>query len=425
MGAIAAELASILTPSQIATGDALSPDWRRQVSLAYVGEPTIPVVVFPDTEAELAAVVVAGHAQGWRMLPCGAGTKLGWGGLMPELDVVISTAHLNQVIAHWVEDFTVRVQAGVRLKDLQAQLRSHNQFLPIDPMYEDTATLGGIVATADTGSLRQRYGGIRDLLIGVQMVRDDGAVAKAGGRVVKNVAGYDLMKLMTGSYGTLAVLSELTFKLYPVPERTQTVQVLGSPDAIARAALQIRLAGITPVAMDWVGGPLLGEALSLVGRFEGLPEGVDEQIGRLRALATAAGAKVEPIETAIWQQGRQALAQAEVVAKVGMKPTAISSFFEQAAQVFDGDWGIRIHNAGGLGLLGISGNQNVSERLLTMRSHCQSAGGFLSLLAGPKSIKAQMDVWGYSGNGLGIMRQLKVNFDPQSLLSTGRFVGDI
>ncbi|MEO1740293.1 MAG: FAD-binding oxidoreductase, partial [Cyanobacteria bacterium J06629_9] len=160
MGAIAAELASILTPSQIATGDALSPDWRRQVSLAYVGEPTIPVVVFPDTEAELAAVVVAGHAQGWRMLPCGAGTKLGWGGLMPELDVVISTAHLNQVIAHWVEDFTVRVQAGVRLKDLQAQLRSHNQFLPIDPMYEDTATLGGIVATADTGSLRQRYGGI-------------------------------------------------------------------------------------------------------------------------------------------------------------------------------------------------------------------------------------------------------------------------
>ncbi|MEO0541712.1 MAG: FAD-binding oxidoreductase, partial [Cyanobacteria bacterium P01_A01_bin.105] len=228
MGEIAAKLTSVVDGARVTDWGALSDVWRRQVTLACPSAAeTQPVAVFPETEAELAAVVERAYAAGWVMLPCGAGSKLDWGGLMPKVDLVVSTVRLNQVVAHWVEDFTVRVQAGVRLADLQAQLRSHHQFLPIDPLYDDTATLGGIVATADTGSLRQRYGGLRDLLIGVQMVRDDGAVAKAGGRVVKNVAGYDLMKLMTGSYGTLALLSELTLKLSPLPERTQTVQVSG------------------------------------------------------------------------------------------------------------------------------------------------------------------------------------------------------
>ncbi len=423
MGEIAAKLTSVVDATRIKDWDALSEDWQQQVALACPSSTqTQPVTVFPQTEAELSAVVALAYAEQWTMLPCGSGSKLGWGGLMPTVDLVVSTVQLNQVVAHWIDDFTVRVQAGVRLADLQAVLRSHNQCLPIDPLYDTQATLGGIVATADTGSLRQRYGGIRDLLIGVQMVRDDGQVAKAGGRVVKNVAGYDLMKLMTGAYGTLAVLSELTLKLYPLPEQVQSVRVTGTLAAIAETALQVRLAGITPVAMDWLGGPAFGlstDEVILAGRFEGLAEGVEEQVARLKAIAQTAGTEVALEDDALFPSVRQALADRPILCKLGLQPTAIAPLFDQAQQSLSG-WGLRVHNAGGLGLMACE-----SGEWIALRSVCQSAGGFLTLLAAPVGEKTNVDIWGYSGNALNTMQQLKANFDPRALLSPGRFVGGI
>ena len=152
-------------------------------------------LIFPESIEQLSAVVRTSYEQRWRMLSCGQGTKLHWGGLhqLRDIDVVISTARLNHVVEHWVDDFTVRVETGLGLAALQSQLQPLGQFWPVDPLYPQQATIGGIVATADGGSLRQRYGSVRDTVIGVQFVRYDGEVVKAGGRVVKNVAGYDLM----------------------------------------------------------------------------------------------------------------------------------------------------------------------------------------------------------------------------------------
>lgn len=188
---------------------------------------TLPqAVVYPTSETQLAEVMACAHQNQWRVLPCGAGSKLVWGGLGQGVDLAISTARLNQIIDHAVGDMTLTAQAGLTLAELTPKLAAVNQFLPLDPAYPDRATLGGIVATGDTGSLRQRYGGVRDMLIGLSLVRYDGQIAKAGGRVVKNVAGYDLMKLFTGSYGSLGIISQLTFRLFPVQETSDRKSVV-------------------------------------------------------------------------------------------------------------------------------------------------------------------------------------------------------
>ncbi|HEY9883407.1 MAG TPA: FAD-binding oxidoreductase, partial [Thermosynechococcaceae cyanobacterium] len=198
----------------------------QQASIAQAVAPDVTVsgVAYPSTPAALAAMVQADDRQ--PLLPCGAGSKLAWGGLVGGLKdkektlplLVVSTERLNQLIDHAIGDLTVTVEAGMRFADVQATLATAGQYLPIDPAYPDHATIGGIIATADTGSLRQRYNGVRDLLLGVSIVRADGQVAKAGGRVVKNVAGYDLMKLFTGSYGTLGIITQATLRVYPLPE---------------------------------------------------------------------------------------------------------------------------------------------------------------------------------------------------------------
>ena len=164
-------------------------------------------IVYPQTQSQLAEVIAEAYRNKWRVLPCGNGSKLKWGGLAENIDIVVSTKSLNKVINHAVGDLTLTVEAGVKFTDIQATLAKHNQILALNPTEPHLATIGGIIATGDTGSLRQRYGSVRDQLLGVTFVRADGQIARAGGRVVKNVAGYDLMKLFTGSYGTLSIIT--------------------------------------------------------------------------------------------------------------------------------------------------------------------------------------------------------------------------
>lgn len=155
-------------------------------------------IVYPRTQAELAAVMAVAHQQRWRLLVCGHASKLHWGGLTQQIDLVVCTQGLQRVVAHATGDLTVTVEAGLSLAALQAKLAPFRQSVALDPAYAETATLGGLIATRDGGSLRHRYGSLRDMCIGITFIRADGQSAKAGGRVVKNVAGYDLMKLMTG-----------------------------------------------------------------------------------------------------------------------------------------------------------------------------------------------------------------------------------
>jgi glycolate oxidase FAD binding subunit len=402
-------------------------------------------IAYPRTEAELAAVMACAHQRGWRILPCGQGTKLTWGGLSQGIDLVVSTARLNQVIDHAIGDMTLTAQAGVQIQGLQAQLAQHQQVLAVDPAYGHGATLGGIVATADTGALRQRYGGLRDMLIGVSFVRHDGQVAQAGGRVVKNVAGYDLMKLLTGSYGTLGIISQLTFRLYPVQETSQTVVVTGTAADLQPLVAALGRSPLTPVAFDLL-TPALAAALSLppgfalAVRFQSIAPGVQEQVERLHALMgpSLKGIGLTGQEDAEFWQGLGTLlfpssetaianpeTQGEVLLKLGLPTTAI---LDGGASLDALGPGVALgqgHVTSGLGRVRLRGPAATAAAVKTLRSQCQALGGYLTVLEAPVALKQSLDVWGYDGNALPLMKAVKAQFDPHHRLSPGRFVGGI
>lgn len=378
-------------------------------------------VVFPESVEQLSAVVRVCYEQRWRMLSCGQRTKLHWGGhhQLKQIDVVISTARLNGLVEHWVDDFTTRVESGMKFADLQSKLHTQGQFWPVDPLYNQQATVGGIVATADGGSLRQRYGSVRDTVIGVQFVRYDGEVVKAGGRVVKNVAGYDLMKLMTGAYGTLGILSQLTLRLYPEAAQSQTIVLSGSAAAIAEAALQTRLQGITSVAMDLIGA---GNGIRLAGRFQGIAAGVEEQVDRFQAIAAAAGLTSKSVDdNSFWSSlALQLVSPTKVLCKVGLLPTQLVPLLQLVEKLPSG-WLGRLHNASGLGLMALDADEStISETLTTLRSHCNAHKGYLTLLQAPTALT--LEPWGYQGNALGMMKAIKQQFDPHGLLNPDWFL---
>jgi len=406
-----------------------------------IGSSAVPdCIAYPQTQAELSEVVTCAHHYHWRILPWGQGSKISWGGLAQDIHLLVSTERLNRLVAHAAGDLTVTVEAGMGFAALQDRLTAAGQFWGIDPAYPERATVGGIIATADTGSLRHRYGGVRDLCLGVSMVRSDGQIVKAGGRVVKNVAGYDLMKLLTGSFGTLGILVEVTLRLSPLPPLAATVVLAGSVDGIATAASTLLPSTLTPAAMDLLSSKMLSQVglsgeLGLGIRFQALPESVDQQVDRVlevgKTLGLAAVTFRDSEEAALWQTLGEALWQGEpvILAKCGVLPTQAApalAQMEAIARQFQVILAGRIHTASGLGMLRLEGDESaLAAAVLKLRSLCTGQGGFLTILSAPLTLKQQLDVWGYSGNALGLMQAIKRQFDPHHLLSPGRFIGGI
>lgn len=402
-------------------------------------------IVFPRTQTELAAVVAEAHRQQWRLLICGQASKIHWGGLTQQVDLVVCTQSLNRVIAHAVGDLTVTVEAGLPLATLQTHLAQAKQYVALDPAYPAVATLGGLIATRDAGSLRHRYGSLRDMCLGVTFVRADGQLVKAGGRVVKNVAGYDLMKLMTGSYGTLGIISEVTLRLYPVLDTSSTVLVSGSEREIAELTRSLLRSSLTPTAVDLLTAsslqtwPISGD-MGLAIRFQGGEESVTVQCDRI--VQQSLDLSIQILESSqdsdFWQQRTQQFWQSPrpsvVVCKFGILPaqaTRILSLFTQYGQQQGFSIQGRVHAGSGTGVLRLEhdsiGNEPspAVEWIRALRSHCQQAQGFLTVLDAPPTFKQAIDVWGYTGNALASMRKLKQQFDPQNILNPERFVGGI
>jgi len=429
--AIAEKLTSIIDTNtklvELSTADVY---W--QTKIAQVTETTTPIyLLFPQTIEALAAIVKQAAQHQWRILICGNGSKLNWGKIAQNIQLVISLQKCDRLIEHAVGDLTVTVSAGMKLVDLQAQLRSHNQFLPLDPRDGD-ATLGGIVATADTGSWRQRYGGVRDLLLGISFVRADGEIAKAGGRVVKNVAGYDLMKLFTGAYGSLGIITQVTFRTYPLIATSQTLLVTGKAAPIAQAGQIIRNSGLTPVAMDLLSTAVvkklnLDADIGLIIRWQTIPQSIVQQSQQVQAIAEKLNLTTsnyqDQAETDLWQNCANLTtipnADIAVICKIGIAPTAAVNFL-QSKQVVDHNVAARIHASSGIGQLQI--DRADGQIIQKMRSHCQQNHGFLTILDAPKTLKQQLDIWGYSGNARQTMQALKNQFDPQNILNCDRFI---
>lgn len=400
---------------------------RQKLILQAIMPGIIPsCIVIPHTTEQLAQAIALAHRHNWRVLTCGNCSKISWGGLASGADVIISTERINKLIEHAVGDLTVTVEAGMKFNQIQEILAHHRQFLALDPIAAD-ATIGGIVATADTGSLRQRYGSVRDQLLGVTFVRADGEIAKAGGRVVKNVAGYDLMKLFTGSYGTLGVISQVTFRVYPMPEISGTVVLTGTAEAISQAADTLRGSALTPTQADLLSSQLvsnlgLGKGLGLIARFQSIVESVQEQSNRLLEVGEKLGLQGKIYsavdEADLWEKLREQIyspvTQSVITCKIGVFATA-------AVEVLSSlDIGL-IHIASGLGMLRLESEKKVME----VRSLIQNNGGFLTILSAPIAVKQNLDVWGYTGNALQFMRGIKEQFDPKNILNPGRFVAGI
>lgn len=413
---------------------------RVPIEQALLPGTSVSGITYPQTPEALAAVIEMSERQS--ILPCGTGSKLSWGGLIQTQQtnrplLVVSTERLNRLVDHAVGDLTVTIEAGMRFADVQATLAKAGQFLAIDPAYPDQATIGGIVATGDTGSLRQRYNSVRDMLLGVSFVRADGQLAKAGGRVVKNVAGYDLMKLLTGSYGTLGIITQVTFRVYPLPEASETVVLSGEASAIAQAAQTLRSAALTPVSADLCSASVvaeleMGQGVALAIRLQSILPSVQEQAKRLLELGQALGLVTAHLtnqeDATLWQRLQERMTtahQADVITcKIGVRPSEAVALLTTIEQVSTRPWYGQIHIASGLGRLMLDATTS-PETLLSIRSFCQTQDGFLSLLQAPIALKQAIDVWGYAGNALPIMRQLKQQFDPHHRLSPHRFVGGI
>lgn len=380
----------------------------------------------PASAAELAELVASANRDRVPLLVAGNRSKLDWGGIVAGTKQIVSTQQLDRLIAHAVGDLTVTVEAGMPFARLQEILATAGQFLPLDPVYPDRATIGGIIATANTGSLRHRYGGVRDLLLGISFVRADGKIAKAGGRVVKNVAGYDMMKLFTGSYGTLGILTEVTLRVYPQPTEMGTVIITGAVDRLEQAAKILLASTLTPIAADVVSTALsqqleLSNTPSLVVKFATIPASIAEQSAQLSDVAKGLGLKAgiwqgtaaanlwSGIQTGIW-------GQRPIGCKLGVRLTAAVATIATLDRLTDNTALGVIHLNSGIGACALSDANPIAP----LRSHCEASGGFLSVLQAPVEVKQHLDVWGYRGNTVPLMKQIKHQFDPLDLLNPGR-----
>jgi glycolate oxidase FAD binding subunit len=389
---------------------------------------TPSLVIEPSSGEELAAAVAWVSRERLATIIRGHGTKLDWGRPPARVDVLLSTARLDRLVAHRHGDLTATIQAGASLFEVNQALAREGQWLPVDTAF-DQATIGGIVATNDSGPLRHRYGTPRDLLIGITLALTDGRIVKAGGHVVKNVAGYDLGKLVSGSFGTLAAIVDVTVKLLPIPQTSQTL-VVDYTDVATLAADVARLASsqIEPTALDLhVTVGATASSRRLLARFATSPESTAAQIAAARTSVGGAASVVDlDVEAALWaQQVRRPWSGGGVVLRGSWLPAALPAVVALVEEVAR-TCGVTVDFVGrggiGAGHLRLEGAETgLTQAVLLLRSRPAVIANVLVLRHGPLS-KASVDPWGPPPPTASVLAALKQAFDPAGVLNAGRGV---
>ena len=388
------------------------------------------VVATPGTPDALAKTLAWATETGRTVVVRGGGTKLGWGPPPRSVDLLLSTTAMNAVVAHRHGDLTATVQAGATLAETNAMLSRHRQWLPLDPPWSDRATIGGIVAANDSGPRRQRHGAPRDLIIGMTLARADGLLAKTGGIVVKNVAGYDLARLLTGSFGCLGVILTATFKLAPLAEASRTVSVEFSTSAHCGSLVADLLKHASaPTALELATPPA-----TMLIRFESVEAVAVEQAEQAATLARAHGGTVVVLsgddETAAWREHDARVFDREgTIVKLVVVPSEVSStlvWLDTAAKTTQLEYAVT--GRAGLGVLSVGLRGAVSEQaafVTALRERLPVGRGSAVIQRADPKLKALVDVWGPVGDSLRIMQEVKRRFDPTGSLNPGRGPGGL
>lgn len=385
----------------------------------YVVDGILPKdVAFPKTAEDVSELLREAAKNNWAVVPRGGGTMMGLGNIPRAVDLVVCTTQLNQVLEYEPADLVVTVQAGITLAELQRILGEQGQILPLDPPVPERATIGGIIAANSSGPLRLRYGTCRDVLIGIKVVGADGSISKGGGKVVKNVTGYDMTKLYTGSLGTLGIIVEASFKLAPQPAQDATVLAAFQELSVAcDAARAIYKSGLPVRACELLSpGVVEGAAYQLAVWIGGGQVSVTRQTRDVQAFCSASS-DIRTVEgdegKTLWRRiedfGRgtfHTIAKASVVpsrtrellAALGRESTFVSHVLSGVTYVFGAN------------------PEPLAETVARL-------GGYLVLEACPVETKQRLDVWGPVGPDFRLMERIKHQFDPQGILNPGRYVG--
>ena len=429
------ELEAAVAPGTLLTGDSAAARAVAGVAPRFVAEPTTVIGV--------SRVLALASDHGLAVVPTGHGARLGWGAPPRRVDVVLSLARLDRVLAHEPEDLTLSVEGGARLDALNGILRPHRQFIPLDPARSGTSTIGGLIATGAAGPYRARYGTMRDLLVGLTVVRADGTVVKGGGRVVKNVTGYDIPKLHVGALGTLGVVVEAHLRLHPRPAEERTwVFAFPSVEAALEAALEVRDTSVvlsrcqilTAAALQAL-GETAPPAAALAVTVGSVPEAVRTQAVRLADLCGRTGsAAIEvPDADAWWRQISDVMwpevGAADLSVRIGARPTDVAKVlqaieairpaaaaFRSTVDVATGVLQVVVspvdaHDAGGI--------------VRRTRDGLAALGASCVVEHAPPAAGPELDVWGDIGPAIEPMRRLKRELDPGGILNPGRYVGGI
>jgi glycolate oxidase FAD binding subunit len=379
------------------------------------------VELAPTTFEEAGAALAAASDEGYAVRIRGGGTKLGWGNaVVADHQVQLRTTGLSQILEHNVGDLTAVVEAGASMDRLQRTLAAEGQMLALDPPLGvgiAGATIGGVIATADSGPLRHRYGGARDLVLGITVALSDGTIARAGGKVIKNVAGYDLGKLFTGSFGTLGLILSVSVRLHPLPTVTATALGASSdPEAVSAAAQA--LAG-APLELDSLDVSWRGEFGAILARAAGAE--AERRAGRVAEMLRARGLEhVELVQDdqPVWARQRAGQRSShQAIVKIAARPHELGSVLS-AVNRSDG-------TLVGRAALGISFVE-IDPQAIAELCDALPSGAITVLLDLPRQYQGWFDPWSVGeGPALELMRRVKGRFDPAGACNPGVFVGRI
>ncbi len=385
----------------------------------------------PRTVAEAAGLL---RRTAGTVLVRGGATKLDWAGRVDQPDLILDTAELRGVLTHNPADMTASVRAGTTLEELQRQLAGDGQWLALDPPTSSTgATVGGLLAAGDSGPSRLRYGGLRDLVIGVTLVLADGTVARSGGHVIKNVAGYDLAKIVNGSLGSLALIAEVVVRLHPRPEASLTIAGPATAAQATAAALALAASPHEPAAVEWVSNPgASGRTGQLLVRVDGTSAFVDGAGGRVRDLLAGLdvhASALSPVEsTQVWQAQAGAVRglEGETSLRICGLPGDFARLAERGIQLAtDSGLDLQLVSSTALGIhtvrLGGGATSAHAAAVTALRAEAVSQGATVLLRSRPPELDRLVDALGPPPSSVELLRRVKDQFDPAGRWAPGRF----